>query len=241
MDLKLKLPLDYREAQWFRRLCPEIGGAVNASFVFLNLWRELGYLACDGNVPGRLTRADSLMLLSELERGGLAAGTCATLMSKLEEVKLLVAMDDGWLCPMFQADNGGMGGQRNQAQRGGDMRSFTMNAQRAAESAFTGSLFMDPALLVDGEGKPLTADEVRRLRYLVHLCDSALFRGERPNFTWGATLIANSLAVVRNYSDEQVMAVCRKLASRRGHPSLAGVTTETLLPQWKNIVAELEF
>lgn len=244
MDLALKLPLDYRERRWFSLLCQEVGGAPPATFIFVNLWRQLGYLALEpGNSPGRLTPADSLLFLDELKRAGVASAD-GILFKLADPVKLLSPIpsgESGWLCPLFISLNGGMGNsQRSREQRGGDLRSFGANARAASAEAFSGGLFLDPKILVAPDGQPLSADEVRRVRYLVNLCDGALFRGARPEYSWGTALVQNALAVVRAYTDDQCFAICRKLASRRGHPSLTGVTTETLLPNWQNLAAELE-
>lgn len=244
----LRLPLDYREAPSFRRLAAGLGGnRMWADWVLLSLWRTLGYLASEGGLPGKAREADIMECLAESEvwmvvPGEIAPAKTAVALKQLlatEEVGLLVADGEGvWYCPRFnQLHATEFQLAPSKEAKGGNIKAF--NARTRPQNASADALFLSPDVLVDAAGQPLSSETVRRYSYLVRVCDNALFRGERPAHRHTASMVANALPVLAALTDEQIAATGRTLALHRGHPLLATLHTEQLLPEFREIAGKL--
>jgi hypothetical protein len=237
---ELRLPLDFEQSSIFRRLVElfnegEAGARRRAVYVWTMLYRDLAYLAQEGNQPGWIHAKDVPMLARSMGEGE------GFIEHLVEPVKLLIKQDEGFICPRFaMLNSSGMAGGRTREQRGGDMRAYNQNQKRAGESLMQQALEIPGENFKDGEGQPLSSDEVKRVMWLIRACDNALFKPERPNFGFRGELVANAAEIVRRMLDEEIDAVCRKVARNRAHPALIGMTTEKLLPGFGQMAGQLE-
>ncbi len=247
----LRLQMDYRETVWWRKLCQtdryfEGGiptdrtvGAVLASHLVLTLWRELGYLARAGGLPGRLTHEEADSFLRELARDGVATGD---ILRALTEAKLLFAQADekgqvtGYDCPVFAAASAAMTHQQA-SSRGGQGRGYSYAVKRAAAQAEQVSLLIDPGVLVDDTGATLPPETIRRMQDFIVKLDSALGMQPRPAYAYLPTTVANALPILRAYTDDQLHEVCRAIYQQREHPLLRGQATDKLLPRFVEVAA----
>jgi hypothetical protein len=239
MDCAVKMPIDLLQLPPFRQLRQLMGSAERALFVWFTLWQELGYRAQEGNCPGRLPAQDAALFTAALEPVERDPEKRAQLFQHLLTVRLLSQDGPDYVCPRFAILHGQMGA-RSQAQRGGDVRAYGQRMEKAEHSAFQQSLLVPPGKLVDGEGRPLPAEQVRRVMRLIVACDNALFKGARPSWGFGEGLIASALRVLQRFTDEEVNQVCLAVARPRNHPALNGVTTEKMLPMFGEMVGRLE-
>jgi hypothetical protein len=120
------------------------------------------------------------------------------------------------------------------------MRAYTQRMKKAQSQTFQQSLLISEAKLVDEQGEPLPAEEVRRVMRLIVACDNALFKPNRPPFGYTEGLIQEARGVLKRFTDEEIDMVCRTVALHRNHPSLNGVITEKLLPMFADVVKKLE-
>jgi hypothetical protein len=241
MDSSVKMPIDLVQLPPFRQLRELLGGPERALFVWFILWQELGYRMQEGVSPGRLPGADLPLFLDALTPGGPAPGMePKAIFQHLLTVRLLRQDGEDYVCPRFALLHGDAGQNRTLAQRGGDMRAFQQRMKKAQGAAFQQSLLIHESKLVDGEGQPLPAEEVKRVMRLIVACDNALFREARPPFGFTEGLIQSALAILQRFTDEEIDCVCRTVALHRHHPALSGLNTEKLLPMFSGIVAKLE-
>jgi hypothetical protein len=238
MDSTVKLPIDLNSLPPFREL-KLLLGLERALFVWWTLWQELGYRAQEGNCPGRLPLADVPSFLASLEPTEPNAEQRAQLLQHLVSVRLLKQDGEDFVCPRFAMLHGEMG-QRSQAQRGGDMRAFKLRMKKAGGQSFQQALLISETKLVDAEGQPLAAEEVKRVTRLIVCCDNALYKDPRPSYGFTEGLIQDALRVLKRFTDEEIDFVCNKVALHRNHPALNGFTTEKLLPVFTDIVQKME-
>lgn len=239
METCINLPLDFQQSLAFRRLAewlerngvPSADCLVRASFAYVAIWVEMGYLARDGREVGRVTQEDALVFVRTLSTG-LGGDLAQKLWDALPgELRLFSACDGGWQCAEFARANGHLSPGRLPAHRlGGYMKGFRRAIERAPEIAQM--LLLPPEKLVDESGAALTADEIRRVKWLVTLCDAALGKPTRPAYGYTENLIQLAVRVVRKMTDSQIMAVCEEVVRRREHPALSGMVTEKLLGEF---------
>jgi hypothetical protein len=257
MDNVLRVPIDLTGLPQFRVMEERLGfaGALAAWFI---LWRELGYRAQEGGAAGRLELGDVGVVRRELEqcrerpadsesRAGDAAvasrtgaGVSGTVFDLMVEARLLVKDGEEYACPRFAVLHGTqLSPSRSLAQQGGDMRAFSLRQKRAEQVVMQQSLALPESRFVDEEGRPLDGEAVRRVMRLIVSCDNALFREARANHGFTEGLIAQALAVLKKYVDEEIDYVCRSVAKKRGHPALSGMTTEKMLDAFGSLVEKL--
>jgi len=99
----------------------------------------------------------------------------AQLLQQLVLVRLLKKDGEDFVCPRFAMLHSEMG-QRSQAQRGGDMRAFKLRMKKAGGQSFQQALLIPDTKLVDAEGQPLAAEEVKRVTRLIGAVIRALQR-----------------------------------------------------------------
>ena len=233
----IRLPMDYRETRWWRALAAALGVA-QASVVVLNLWRELGYLARHGNLPGRLTPQDADMFLRELDRDGVPTEALLDKLVQSGVLNLETGDRDGTgpyhLCRPFVLANGQMTANTLGA-RGGEARGFKYRSEALAAASNQLALLIAPTVLVDEQGQALTADLVERVRMIIALADSALAAKPRSAAEYSAGLVQSALAVARQYTDGQIREICKKLYFNRTHPELHGMVAEKLLARFTEL------
>lgn len=234
MSDTLQIPQDHRETIWWRRLAAATGSQAVTALVVLSLWRELGYLARQGQLPGRLTPGDAATFLNELARDGVASGD--TLLAQMREAGLLRAVPDSGdvVCQPFLETHAKLT-VNALARLGGNGRGWRYRSEEAAAHAAQASLLMPAEALVDADGAALAPDVIERARGLVAMLDSAL--GQKPRQAGGytATLMQNTLPVLRQFTDAQLRGICKKLYFQRTHPALHGMVTEKALLRFQEL------
>ncbi len=233
------MPIDLLQLPPFRQMRVAFG-LERALFVWWTLWQELGYRVQEGGQPGRLAQADVPMFTSALAPVLPEPNKQQDALQALVSCNLLKPDGVDFYCPRFALLHGQVAANRSQAQQGGDMKAFNQRMKKAPQQAFQQSLLTPVNKLVDGNGQPLSADLVKRVMWLITACDNALFKEMRPEFTITEGLVQSALEVTQRYSDEEILAVSRKLVKHRTHPALLGMTTEKLLPMFGDVVGKLE-
>jgi hypothetical protein len=243
--MTLQLPMDFREAPFFRRLGRLLGSDPLAAWALLLLWRQLAYLAADGGLPGRLSAGELAEVCREIA-GDAPDDVAVQAALTHPEVKLLVAEPaaDGAMT-YFSARFHQLHGTsfnpatRKMAQRGGDGKAYAAAVRRAEEESPGLALLLPAVLMVDAAGQPLDAETCARYHRLIRILDNALFRGDRPEHLHSRDMVANALPVLAAHTDEQIAAVGRQIALRRGDSALVTMTTEKLLPQFTSLARML--
>lgn len=230
----------------FRRLrdsiCP--GNNERAAFIWLTVWRDLAYRAQEGGQPGRINRKKDLSFFTaSLAPVADTPEKQQELFSKLssDDVNFFVpvADSDDLVCPVFANTNSDAQLEhRSKHQRGGDMKAFRANARAARERALQETLLIG-ADWKTPEGETIDADTIKRIRSLVLVSDGALFKGDRPSYSWTSALVHNALAVVQKHSDAEIDVLMQTIALKRGHPVLEGMTTEKLLAELSGTLEKL--
>jgi hypothetical protein len=238
VESNVKLPIDLNSLPPFREL-KALLGLERALFVWWTLWQELGYRAQEGNCPGRLPAAEVASFVAALEPTESDPKARAQILEHLVAVRLLKRDGDDYVCVRFAISHSDMG-QRSQAQRGGDMRAYNLRMKKADGQAIQQSFLINEARLVDEQGQPLQAEQVKRVTRLIVACDNALYKGPRPDYGFTEGLIQEALRVLKQFTDEDIDYVCNRVARNRNHPALNGVTTEKLLPMFGGIVQKME-
>lgn len=239
MESVIKLPIDLDKLPPFRAMRSALG-LERTLYVWFVLWQELAYRAQEGNGAGRLPKTELPSFLTALEPVEPDPVKREKLLDQVLSAKLLLPDGDDYVCPRFMVLHGEMGPQRSQAQRGGDMRAYRQRMKKSEGEAFQQSLLISGGKLVDEEGLPLPAEDVRRLTRLIVACDNALYKSPRPPFAFTEGLIQDARAVLRRFADEQIDYVCTRVALHRNHPALNGLTTEKLLPMFGDIAQRME-
>lgn len=248
---EIKIQRDMEQTPMVRRLRRVVAEAKQglaspvtvATRLWVMLWLELG-LQQDSAKPAGVLDPDAAR--GYVEECNLPEGEKAqweTVVGWLVEAGILIAYDGeggGWFCPKYAELNAGGGGTRSQAQRGGDLRAFTMKQQRVGQDAMQLGLRLSAEKFKDAEGRDIEGDEAHRVMMLVIGCDNALFRESRPAHGFTATIMANGARVTRQYTEAQIQEVLRTVALRRGHPMLAGLSTERLLADFGDMVRRLQ-
>ena len=240
MDTTVKMPIDLVQLPNFRQLRDLVGGVERALFVWWTLWQELGYPVQEGNAPGMMPASDRTMFLAALEPGEPDAGKREELLKHCLTARLLKVEGADLFCPRFAVLHGAVGGGGGSlAQLGGDMKAYHQGKRSVPAVAFQQSLLIQEAKMVDAEGKPLSRDEVKRVTRLVVSCDNALYRSDRPAYAYTEGLIQDALVVLKQFSDEEIDIVCDRLAKYRRHIAMSGMTTEKLLPQFREVLGKM--
>jgi hypothetical protein len=238
MDSALRLPIDLLQLPSFRQLKTRFG-LERSLLIWFVLWQELRYRAQEGNCPGRLPAAEVPVVLAALSIAEPDESAQREIFNQIVASGLLKPDGQDFVCPRFALLHGAEP-NRSQAQKGGDMRAYTQRMKKAAGQTFQQSLLISETKLVDEEGQPLPAEEVKRVMRLIVACDNALFKPNRPPFGYTEGLIQEARAVLKRFTDEEIDLVCRTVALHRNHPSLNGVTTERLLPMFAEVAKKLE-
>ncbi|HVM51251.1 MAG TPA: hypothetical protein VMU04_24690 [Candidatus Acidoferrum sp.] len=227
----------------FRVLEGELGPA-NALWLWWVVWRELAYFTEEGLAPGRIRNEDRPAFVAAINvpgqeniraRGDARPPDCWELLVRS---RLLKADGTDWVCPRFANLHGAACMPRNQAQRGGDMRAYSLRQRKAPGEAFQQALLIAESKMVDEHNEPLDPETRQRVVRLIVSCDNALFKNARPTHGYSEGLVQDALKVLRRFTDEEINRVCNFVASRRNHPMLT--TTEKLLPQFGEIVQIVE-
>lgn len=235
-----QFPIDFKETPQFRRM-ENLFGAVNATFIFAMLWRDLGYKAKEGTLPGLLPKDDAPLFVDSLTPVETDNEKRSRLFNALvDPVKLLVKDGDNFVCPLFANLNASMRNGPKMQSLGGNIRAFNLGMKRAEATAFQQALLLDSEKFVDADEQPLDADAAKRVVRLVLGCDNALFKGERPQWAFSKTMIQSAASVVRMLSDDEIDSILRTIALHRGHVVLNGMTAEKLIPQFKETYSKLK-
>jgi len=245
----VKLPIDLLQLPPFRKLrtklhrAGEANGVEQALLIWWVLFQDLKYRAQEGGPAGRMPKADQQSFLSELAtqfEETAHAVKIDEIIPTLVELKILIEDGEDYVCTRYAVLNGEGSAGRTNAQRGGDMRAYDHRARKLGEATLQQSLQIADSKLVDDEGLPLPAEEVRRITRLVVACDNALFKPLRPSPGFTEGLIQSARTVLKKYTDEEIDQVCRIVAMHRNHPALNGITTERLLPVFGEMIRKLE-
>lgn len=244
MTDSIKMPPDLMQLPQFRQLCDSLGDAREALMAWWLLFQQLKYLAQEGGPVGRILQGDVEPFKRTLAQLGKENGcghrTEQPLFDILVEVRLLKSDGPDWVCPRFQVLNAGDRFGKGMASMGGNMKAYKHRQERAGADAAQQSLAIHEAKYVDEEGVPLPSELVQRVTRLIISCDNALFKPSRPPILFTEGLIQQALAICRKYNDPQIEALCELVAKNREHPRLMDLTTERLLPQFGELVRELE-
>ena len=227
--MDIHLPIDLESRQEFRLLRLHIPDARSLVFLFFRLWRELGYEVQATGRVGHLSRP-SLKLLDDdvLELK-------ADLACLLVEAGLFTETPTGWHCELFARSNKHLDPNlRPQHLRAADASSFSRKQKHVAVEAAQQSLLVDEKIFADAAGAPLAHDEVRKITVMVKSCDNALFRPDRTPAQFTAGLVLDALTVLREHTEDEFQLVIDRLARKRTHPAVKGLTTEALLADFRN-------
>lgn len=254
MEAVIKVPIDYqgslvflRLVEWFQTTAAAKAGSLEAgrdwspvlaNHVYTSLWRALALLGQEGREPGRVTPADRPLIVQVCAT---ATGDAPSLFTALTEgIKFFVRDGADLVCLRFAQSNTHLReGARSMNQRGGDLRAYTQRCVRTESESFQQSLLIAPDKLVDADGQALDASLVRRLKLLVLRVDNALFQPTRPPYLYSEELIQAALVVLAKLTDGEIAAVARQVALHRAHPALNNMSTEKLLPDFGNLLANL--
>jgi len=248
MENVVRLPIDLLQLPTFRQLARVVGD-VQALYVWFAVWQGLAYRMQEGGPAGRVGREELPMLVKCLstEQGGLLhigdnPGEVKTeALEKVLQEMLFKGDGDDLVCLRFITLHGGVSSSpRSMAQRGGDMRAFTMRMKEAQGDALQTTLSISEHKFVDEQGEPLDPELTKRVTRVIIACDNALFRPQRPPVCFTEGLIQSALVVARKFSDEEINYICRSLALHRSHPALNGLSTEKVLPQFQEMAGKLE-
>ncbi len=119
------------------------------------------------------------------------------------------------------------------------MKAYRQGKKKVPVQAFQQALLIQEAKMVDAEGKPLDRETVRRVTRLIVSCDNALYRPDRPAWSYTEGLIQTALRVLQEFSDEEIDVVCDRLAKLPRSPALMGMTTERLLPEFREVLGKV--
>ena len=228
MEKCLHVPLDFESRSQFRLMerlpfSPQTSPKLIAAALVLFLWRELAYAAQAGGPVGFLP-ADQADLLNQVFPGAL---------DLLTQVGFLAAVDGGYFCGTFAADNQHFSPDHMSIQKqGGIARSVALKKRQFASEAQQHSLLLPPELFVKGDGSAMSADEVNRVMMVVKLLDNYLGRKSRVNSEYSPGLVQDAWTVLDKFSDEEINLVCRWIYSKRRtsacHPGLPKTTEQIL-------------
>lgn len=237
----VKLPLDLFNLPPFREL-RELLGTSMALLVWYEVYRELAYQAENGGMVGKLPTTATPGLIQELGKD-IPSGEYGleSLVEDLVRIKFLVPEADGYVCPRFISEHPDAGrlGTRSAAQRGGDLRAFSLGVRRAEEQSAQLAMSLPPDRYKDAQGNPIDADTMKRVMMLITMCDRALFKNQRAGFSYREAIIHAAVKVLREFTEEQINLILRTIAGKRGHPFLANATTEKVLPDFGGILKSL--
>ncbi len=232
----VKLPLDLTQIPPFRNLATALGGVGAAHTLWWELWRELGYHAEEGYALGRLPGEAVLGFTAALGEQGLAGEAAWGL---LLSSKLLLVEGSDYFCPRFAILNGDLRAVKRESL-GGNMKKFHGSQRKAEVNLFQQTLLISGDKFKDAEGVALDPEETRRVTKLIIGCDNALFKNERPSPGFTEGIIQDALAVARRFTDDEINQVLIDVARKRTHPFLNGITTERLLPQFRDMASKLQ-
>jgi hypothetical protein len=232
----VKMPLDLTQIPPFRELKTLLGSAGTAHSLWWELWRELGYHAQEGFAIGRLSAEAVVGFKGALAEQGLEAEPA---FEALIKTKVLVLEGEDFFCPRFANLNADMRAAKRESL-GGIMKRFHGNQRKAASRIVQQTLSISEDKFKDADGNPLSSEETKRVTMLIIGCDNALFKPERPSPGFTEGLIQDAVMVARKMTDDEVNYILLDIARKRDHPFLTGMTTERLLPQFKDTVQKLQ-
>jgi len=240
MEAAFKIPSDLPLLSQFNDLVSAVGNRSRAYHIWYLIWQDLFFRAQEGAPRGRLPRAMLPGLLRTLSEVEPDADRCRELFHKVivEQSRVLEKDGEDYVCPRFIIFNSQVGkGSRESV--GGNRKAFIARQKKVQGQAFEQSLLIPANRFVDGDGKALDADKVKRVTRLIISCDNALYKPERQPMSYTEGLIQSALSVLAKYTDEEINLIINKISFQRDHPALNGMVTENLLPVLEDTARKL--
>lgn len=237
MEAAFKIPSDLTLLNQFKALQAAVDVPAKAYQIWFLVWQDLFFRAQEGAPKGRLPAAAVPGLIRTLQE---VQPDSETLFHKVvvEQSGLLQKDGEDYVCPRFMLLNAQVGKGAKESL-GGSRKSFLSKQAKLSSHAFEQSLLIPPSKFVDGDGKKLDEDQVKRVMRLVISCDNALYKPERNELNYSEGLIQAALLVLRRFEDEEINVVVNRISKHRDHPALNGMITEKLLPLFGDIVGKL--
>ena len=239
MEAAFKIPSDLQLLTQFKELASALGRS-KAYHVFYLVWQELFLRAQEGAPKGRLPASQVPGLIRTLLEVEPDPAKCDEMFHKaiVEQSRLLERDGEDLVCPRFMVLNA-QTGKGSAASIGGSRKSFMTKQKRLQADAFQQSLLIRPEVFIDGDGKKLDSDQVKRVMRLVISCDNALYKPERMATGYSEGLIQAALSVLAKFTDEEINLMVTKVSMNRDHPALNGMVAERLLPELEATVRKL--
>lgn len=238
------LPVDFQESVPFRRLAFSFNGVPSksiATIVWVALWRELTYLARDGNPPGKIIQQDIQFFINAFSECG--DGDPKKLFDSLssDSIKILVPVEDGFFCPMFAEYNPKIEGGLSKEQKGAFIRSFNKRNAKLDKAGLQQTFKIGTEKFVDAAGKKLDSDMVTRTYRLVGWCDNALGKKKREADHFSVELIQNASTLAQKFTDDKIKEVLKQIVFARlnNKPGIPE-NSEKLLPRFEEFLPLLE-
>lgn len=241
MEAAFKIPSDLPLLRPFKDLVIALGSPGKAYHVWYIIWQDMFFRAQEGGPKGRIPSASVPALLRSLSEVEPDEAKCREeLFNKaiVADSRLLELDGKDYVCPRFILLNSQLG-KGGRESVGGQRRAFLNRQKKVPGQAFEQSLLIPPERFIDGEGKKLEGEQVKRVMHLIISCDNALGKPSRLETDYSEGLIQSALAVLKNYEDEEINIIITKISKKRDHPALNEVNTEKLLPVFEAKAREI--
>lgn len=214
--LELRQPLHFERLPEFRRvvlnihaaarpearLTPKLAEAL-ATFLWLRLWVDLGYLAQSTNRPGWLARGAAEEFCAQL---GDLFGDGVTPLQLLADagdgVQFLTPLADGeYECPLFARLNAHLSGDFMTKEDRGNQASIVSRRQKEITQAATAQamLFGERVTFTTPTGEPLQGQELNRCTVIIKNIDSSLELPERRTEQFNQGLYSDAYQVMLRF------------------------------------------
>jgi hypothetical protein len=217
--LELRQPLDFERLPEFRLLVANLARSSRAkltdkqaeaiaTFLWLRLWVDLGYLAQKTNRPGWLSRwgADefrrSVGALFGEEGGELQPDPVKLFADGPAEMCSLTALADGeYECPLFARLNKHLSGDFATAAEKGNQASIVSRQQTKImqDSVAQAMLFTEKVAFKTPTGQPLEGTELNRCTVIIKNSDNSLELGERSTERFSQGMYSDAFAVMEKF------------------------------------------
>lgn len=252
--LELRLSLDVERLPEFRQLVANLSARVNpqqvctpkqveaaATFLWLRLWIELGYLAQRTNKPGHLAKWGA----EEYRRtvGGLFGDETDPLQILSEgppDITVLRALENGeYFCELFAKTNAHLSGDHLEKHERGNINSAVSRRQErlTKEAVAQGSLFGDD--FVNLANEKLVGKEMQSAIVVVRNVDSALGLPVRHTKSYTQGLFHDALRALQK-GEPGLIKFYGWLAANRHNSEVqerGGISAEKILASFEEFYA----
>lgn len=243
----IRFPIDLERRHDFRLLLQEMDGNEALTLaIFFRLFRELQYLAQEGNEPGLITAAAWPMVVEELDKlddeppdwDRVLVGTSPRLLRRQDE-------GGGHVCPAFVVIAAAEPAARATASipaLGTAVSKVSRASRRLAEDPGL-HLFLDEALFAGATGQPAwTSEERQSAAWLVHSIDSLLDRPRRQPHEFTVGLVTDAREALgflgsRDATHKVLVGLAKLRVQTPAH--FTGLRAEAMLRDWKQWAAKV--